>query len=91
MSGTIIVYGGSLGRTRISIQYRLLRDKNQNNQLLKQLTRLDLYLIRQIVSSYVFFFSVVEQQVPSLNFKVHDEIERVGRSKIKVSLKFEAI
>ena len=37
------------------------------------------------------FFSVVEQQVPSLNFKVHDEIERVGRSKIKVSLKFEVI
>ena len=32
----------------------------------------------------------MEQQVPSLNFKIQDEIERVGPSKIKVSLNFEA-
>ena len=91
MSGTIIVYGGSLGRTRISIQYLLLRDKNQNNQLLKVIDKTWPVFDSSFFLRTHFFFSVVEQQVPSLNFKIHDEIERVGRSKIKVSLKFEAI
>ena len=91
MSGTIIVYGGSLGRTRISIQYLLLRDKNQKNQLLKVIDKTWPIFDSSLFFFVRIFFSVVEQQVPSLNFKIHDEIERVGRSKIKVSLKFEAI